>query len=163
MQTEYISPVGTLAITAEGGCITELVFGREAAKKITIEDTTENAAVLEKCISELDAYFAGTLREFTVPVDVTRAKSSTEFRRRVWAKLMSIPYGETISYKELAQRVDNPAAIRAVGGANHNNPISIIIPCHRVIGANDGLTGYGGGLENKAVLLRLEGNPVVTA
>jgi len=164
MQTEYISPVGVLAITAENGCITELVFGSEVAKKLSdaqkaAENTSENAEVLKKCTAELDLYFAGKLREFTVPVDVSRAKGSTEFRRNVWAQLLGISYGETISYKELAQRINNPAAIRAVGGANHHNPISIIIPCHRVIGADGGLTGYGGGIENKALLLKLEGNP----
>jgi len=80
----------------------------------------------------------------------------TNFRMRVWAALMTIPYGETISYKELAQRIGQPSAIRAVGGANHHNPVSIIVPCHRVIGANGTLTGYGGGLNNKEFLLALE-------
>jgi len=112
----------------------------------------QNAPVAKACIEELEAYFAGTLREFTVPIKLR----STDFRMRVWAALMTIPYGETISYKELAQRIGQPKAIRAVGGANHHNPISIIVPCHRVIGASGTLTGYGGGLGNKEFLLALE-------
>jgi len=109
-------------------------------------------AVIDACSQELDAYFTGKLKSFTVPIRLV----GTDFRMKVWNELCNIPYGETISYKELAQRIGNPRAIRAVGGANHHNPVSIIVPCHRVIGAGGGLTGYGGGLDNKSFLLKLE-------
>jgi len=113
---------------------------------------SSDADVVLLCVQELDAYFAGQLREFTVPIKA----EGTEFRVQVWQALLDIPYGQTMSYKQLAENIGNPKAVRAVGGANHHNPISIIIPCHRVIGAGGGLTGYGGGLENKEVLLALE-------
>ena len=116
----------------------------------------EDEAVLAECVRQLQAYFAGELRQFTVPL---RAEG-TPFRQKVWQALCHIPYGQTISYKELAQRVGQPTAIRAVGGANHHNPISILIPCHRVIGASGKLTGYGGGLDVKGFLLELEKDKV---
>jgi len=109
-------------------------------------------AVLDQCVGELDAYFAGKLKEFTVPVKAV----GTDFRMRCWTALQGIKYGETISYKELARRINQPTAIRAVGGANHHNPISIIIPCHRVIGAAGKLVGYGGGVDVKSFLLSHE-------
>lgn len=148
---EYKSLVGTLIIAANDGFITEIKYAANAS------DAPENAdvpAVIEKCIRELDAYFAGELREFTVPVK----PEGTAFRKRVWRELQRIPYGETISYKQLAERIGNSNASRAVGGANHHNPVNIIIPCHRVIGASGNLTGYGGGIEKKEFLLKLEGN-----
>ncbi|MBI4564737.1 MAG: methylated-DNA--[protein]-cysteine S-methyltransferase [Planctomycetes bacterium] len=101
---------------------------------------------------QLRAYFAGELREFRLSL----ALQGTPFQRRVWAGLQTIPYGETISYAELARRIGRPKAGRAVGGANHRNPIAIIVPCHRVIGADGTLVGYGGGLERKKTLLALE-------
>ena len=151
MKKEYNSPLGILILAAEGGFITELKF-KATEVPASLEYDEKSVEALDLCVRELDAYFAGELREFTVPVNA----KGTEFRRHVWEELQKIPYGETISYKQLAAQIGNPAAIRAVGGANHNNPVSIIIPCHRVIGANGGLTGYGGGLENKAFLLALE-------
>lgn len=157
MQKEYASPVGILVIKAEDGCITEIKYRFQTVSVTnrlkTVSMDEKNNTVLEQCARELDMYFAGELREFTVPVNA----HGTEFRRRVWAELQRIPYGETISYKELAARIGNPAAARAVGGANHHNPVNIIIPCHRVIGADGSLTGYGGGPDKKAFLLELEG------
>lgn len=155
MKKEYKSPLGKFIITARGGCVTEIKYAdfQGATSEGECEKTAENAAVLELCTKELDAYFAGELREFSVEISA----DGTEFRRRVWAELLKIPYGETISYAELARRVGNPKASRAVGGANHHNPINIIVPCHRVIGADGALTGYGGGLENKRILLEHEG------
>jgi methylated-DNA-[protein]-cysteine S-methyltransferase len=100
----------------------------------------------------LEEYFAGTRRKFSVTLD----PAGTPFQHRVWAALCEIPYGTTISYGELARRIGQPQASRAVGMANGRNPISIIVPCHRVIGANGTLTGYGGGLERKRFLLALE-------
>jgi O-6-methylguanine DNA methyltransferase len=101
---------------------------------------------------ELDAYFAGKLRQFTVPLDLR----GTAFQLRVWQLLCEIPYGETRSYGQIAQALGNPKATRAVGQANGRNPIAIIVPCHRVIGSDGGLTGYGGGLHRKRALLDLE-------
>ncbi|MGN0779489.1 MAG: methylated-DNA--[protein]-cysteine S-methyltransferase [Aristaeellaceae bacterium] len=108
--------------------------------------------LLAACAEQLTAYFAGELRVFDLPLHV----HGTAFQCKVWAALQEIPYGQTISYGELARRIGQPKAARAVGGANHRNPICIIIPCHRVIGAAGQLTGYGGGLDMKASLLRLE-------
>ncbi|MCL2199002.1 MAG: methylated-DNA--[protein]-cysteine S-methyltransferase [Defluviitaleaceae bacterium] len=142
---EYASPVGILTLVSDGEFITEIKYKNCATPQ-------GNDAILEKCAEELDAYFAGKLREFTVPTK----PEGTAFRKRVWKELKKIPHGEVISYKELAKRVGNPKASRAVGGANHHNPINIIIPCHRVIGASGKLTGYGGGLDNKEFLLNLE-------
>ena len=161
----YESPLGPLLIAEENGHITEVSFMEADTRKkfhqnaidpsrvVSEKEAAINASpVLKSCISELDAYFAGKLKAFTVPIKL----DGTDFRKKVWAALMTIPYGETISYKELAQRIDNPKAVRAVGGANHHNPISIIVPCHRVIGASGTLTGYGGGLNNKEFLIALE-------
>ena len=108
--------------------------------------------VLAQLRSELDEYFAGTRTVFTVPYRLY----GTAFQCLVWDRLKEIPYGQTVTYGQLAACLGRPKASRAVGGANHRNPISIVIPCHRVIGANGHLTGYGGGLERKAFLLALE-------
>ncbi len=105
---------------------------------------------------QLDAYFAGALREFDLPL----SPEGTTFQLEVWAALEEIPYGETISYAELALRIGNPAAVRAVGLANGKNPLPIVVPCHRVIGSDGSLTGFGGGLPTKEFLLKLEGVPV---
>jgi methylated-DNA-[protein]-cysteine S-methyltransferase len=108
--------------------------------------------VLTGICRELDQYFAGRLKAFSTPV----AFRGTPFQNRVWRELRRIPYGETISYLELANRIQNPKAVRAVGMANGANPIAIIVPCHRVIGSNGSLTGFGGGLPTKRALLELE-------
>ena len=107
---------------------------------------------LGKAAGQLAAYFAGELTEFELPLSM----DGTEFQRRVWAALQDIPYGETVSYGKLADEIGAPGASRAVGLANGRNPIGIIVPCHRVIGADGGLTGYGGGIERKRFLLDLE-------
>lgn len=109
--------------------------------------------LLDRLGDELDAYFAGSLRDFTVPLEAP----GSAFQERVWAELRRIPFGETISYRELAARVGSPNAPRAVGRANGSNRIAIVIPCHRVVAAGGGLGGYGGGLDRKERLLRLEG------
>ena len=103
--------------------------------------------------AQLAEYLAGRRRDFDLPLDL----AGTEFQKLCWEELLRIPFGETRSYGELAQRIGRPAAVRAVGQANHNNPIGVIVPCHRVIGANGSLTGYGGGLPMKRALLELEG------
>lgn len=107
----------------------------------------------QKALEELQLYFEKKLKGFTVPLDLR----GTEFQKKVWNELIKIPYGSTKSYKEVAEAVGKPKACRAVGGANHNNPVSIIVPCHRVIGKNGSLVGYGGGLTVKSYLLQLEG------
>ena len=163
MKIVYDSQVGPLMIVEEDEHIVEITFARDGtrlmdakskinAERIRTASEQSASSVAKACVKELDAYFAGTLRCFSVPIKA----HGTPFRMRVWEALKTIPYGETISYKELAEAINQPKAVRAVGGANHNNPISIIIPCHRVIGASGKLTGYGGGLENKALLLELE-------
>ena len=157
----YSSPIGLLYIAEHDGFITEVSFMKADMRQEFKRDTTNMTCntpntlhIAKECARELDAYFAGKLKVFTIPVK----PKGTPFRMQVWQALTKIPFGETISYKELAHYINNPKAIRAVGGANHHNPISIIIPCHRVIGADGSLTGYGGGLDNKRYLLELEAN-----
>lgn len=111
-----------------------------------------DTGLLKEPAAQLTAYFKGALRHFEVPV----APQGTAFQQQVWSALQQIPYGETLSYGELARRLGNPKAVRAVGLANGANPISVIIPCHRVIGSNGSLVGYGGGLATKQALLALE-------
>lgn len=118
--------------------------------KAEYEDGTSE--VILETIKQLNEYFAGKRKEFSIPLIF----SGTPFQCRVWTELMKIPYGTTISYAELARRIDNPKAVRAVASANATNPISILVPCHRVIGSDHKLTGYGGGLETKQKLLELE-------
>ena len=153
--TRYTSPAGDILFSAEKGAITQLYFDGGRTTPPTLHESAgspEDTEVLAQLTRELDRYFAGTLQAFTVPI----CPAGTAFRRQVWAGLQTIPYGETISYKQLAAQIGNPKAIRAVGGANHHNPISIIIPCHRVIGASGKLVGYGGGLGVKEFLLAHE-------
>ena len=145
--TWITSPVGTLRLAEENGAITELLFEEWDGKSPKAE--TE---LLRRAEQQLREYFAGARREFTLPL----SPDGTEFQRRVWAALLTVPYGETRSYGEIAAQIGSPKASRAVGAANHRNPISIFIPCHRVVGADGSLTGYGGGLEVKSALLALE-------
>lgn len=145
------SPVGELLVTGSGGALTRLQFllGRAPRRE---EDWVEDAAALRGATRQIEAYFAGSLKEF----DLEIAPEGTPFQLAVWHELCKIPYGETISYGELARRLGNPGASRAVGLANGANPIAIVVPCHRVIGANGKLTGFGGGLDVKERLLALE-------
>lgn len=141
-------PVGRLLLAEEDGYVTHIDFGGEPPAAWNLEESP----VLRRTCAELAEYFAGERRVFTVPL----APRGTEFQTRVWDALRAIPYGETRSYRQIAEAVGQPKACRAVGMANHRNPISILIPCHRVIGANGSLVGYGGGLDLKTWLLRLE-------
>ncbi len=150
------SPIGPLLLTCDGKALTGLymdVPGRRPPQDT--DDWVQDAGAdpLPAAVRQLNEYFAGTRREFDLPL---RLKGS-EFQRRVWRRLTEIRYGETLSYGELAKRIGNPNASRAVGLANGRNPISILVPCHRVIGADGSLTGYGGGLERKRWLLAHEG------
>ena len=145
------SPVGTLLLTAANDELTGLYLPRE--ERAPDPSWDEGGAFLDEVNAQLGAYFAGGRQEFDIPV----APLGTAWQRRVWGELARIPYGHTISYAELARRAENPSAVRAAGAANGRNPISIVIPCHRVIGADGTLTGYSGGLEAKRWLLSHEG------
>jgi methylated-DNA-[protein]-cysteine S-methyltransferase len=142
------TPLGVMTLVQRGERIVELRLNGERFEGETVRDTPLTALAA----GELAEYFAGKRKSFTVPL----AAVGTPFQLSVWRALADIPYGETVSYGELARRAGNPAATRAVGMANHNNPLPVFIPCHRVIGANGKLVGYGGGLEKKESLLKLE-------
>lgn len=142
-------PIGTLTLTASDDALTGVEFGR--IDYLSLEQVPND--LLLEAAHQISEYFAGKRREFDLPL----APEGTEFQRSVWSGLRDIPYGETRSYGELAAAIGNPKAARAVGLANNRNPISIVIPCHRVIGADGALVGYGGGLNVKQALLRLEG------
>ncbi len=144
------SPVGPLTLISNGAALTHVEF--ENPRYPFEPQPRGNDKVLDKARRELDAYFAGKLRTF----DVAVTPEGTPFQQRVWKALQQIPYGVTRSYGQQAKAIGNPAAVRAVGLANGRNPIAIIIPCHRVIGSNGSLTGYGGGMERKQFLLDLE-------
>jgi methylated-DNA-[protein]-cysteine S-methyltransferase len=155
--TEMESPIGLLRLRGTERGLTGVFMeahrhGPEAADQLAWQ---RDDALLADARAQLTHYFAGRRVAFDLAIDRT-ALGGTSFQRRVWEELERIPYGVTISYGELARRIGNPAAVRAVGLANGRNPISIIVPCHRVIGANGTLTGYGGGLERKRWLLELE-------
>lgn len=140
------SPVGPLTLRAEDDALAAILFG-DMRKGLPGENR-----VLEQAAAELAEYFEGSRREFTVPVRLM----GTDFQQEVWTALCEIPYGATATYGDVARRVGRPRACRAVGMANHRNPVPIIVPCHRVIGSGGALTGYGGGLAVKSYLLALE-------
>ncbi|MGH9515936.1 MAG: methylated-DNA--[protein]-cysteine S-methyltransferase [Terriglobales bacterium] len=146
------SPLGPLLLAFDSSGLREIRFpnGKNSAKAKT--EWQEDLGQLTEVTRQLRAYFAGELESF----DLLLAPEGTPFQQKVWSELCNIPYGETISYGELARRIGNPNASRAVGLANGSNPIPIVIPCHRVIGSNGKLTGYGGGLPIKEKLLALE-------
>jgi O-6-methylguanine DNA methyltransferase len=156
------SPVGMLAAgaTDRGVCLLEFAdaagvpprLARIAGRRALAVQPDENG-VLHRLSVELAAYFAGELRAFSVPLDL----GGTPFQQRVWSELRAIPYGATRSYGEQAARLGRPGAVRAVARANGDNPVAIVVPCHRVVGADGRLTGYGGGLWRKQRLLELEG------
>ena len=144
------SPIGPLGIeTDEHGRLTAIHFGAVEDRQSCLSAGQAGSPVLH----QLSEYFAGTRRTF----DVDLALRGTPFQVAVWEELCRIPYGDTITYAELARRIGKPSAVRAVGAANGANPIPVIVPCHRVIGSNGTLTGYGGGIERKQFLLALEG------
>ena len=145
--TTVNTPIGNVSIVCENNFITNIAFG------VDFPDAVKGASpLLDSAVSQLNEYFSGIRKNFDLPLKF----GGTEFQNRVWQELSKIPYGETISYKDLAERTGNIKACRAVGMANNKNPIPIIIPCHRVVGSNGKLTGYAGGLEAKKFLLELE-------
>jgi methylated-DNA-[protein]-cysteine S-methyltransferase len=141
-----------LLLAGDEGGLRFVLFSRGGRRAAPQPDWAPDRGRLAEPVRQLTEYFKGKLRTFDVPV----APVGTAFQRAVWRQLQAIPYGETLSYGELARRLGNPKAVRAVGLANGSNPISIIIPCHRVIGSNGSLVGYGGGLPTKQALLALE-------
>lgn len=150
--TTIDSPIGPLKLTSREGVLTGVHMHNQRHAP-TVQATCErDDAPFAPVAQQLRAYFAGELTEFDLPMQL----EGTEFQRRVWAALREIPYGKTISYGELAARIGSPGASRAVGLANGRNPIAIIVPCHRVIGSDGSLTGYGGGLDRKVWLLEHE-------
>lgn len=144
----FDTPYGRMGLVEESGAIVRLYLPNEGTPRIAEHETP----LLVKGKRQLMEYFDGARREFDLPL---RAEG-TEFRKKAWKALLDIPYGATISYGQLAVNVGNPKAVRAVGQANHHNPIPILIPCHRVVGSNGSLTGYGGGMVLKRQLLDLE-------
>ena len=150
----FESPIGRLLLTSDGTALTGLYMEPSRKAQCTdgwADDVT--VAPLAATVRQLTEYFEGTRREFDLPLRL----HGTAFQTRVWRELTEIPYGQTWSYGQLARRIDKPSASRAVGLANGRNPISILVPCHRVIGADGSLTGYGGGIERKQWLLAHEG------
>lgn len=141
------SPIGPLTLLGTEEALARILFGDGW------RDTEGSVPVLDQAARELEEYFAGERREFTVPL----APEGTEFQRKVWTALLEIPYGATVTYGEIAARIGKPKAAVAVGQANGRNPIPIIIPCHRVVGAGGKLVGYTGGLHIKKALLAVEG------
>jgi len=147
--TYYQSPVGRLTLQANDTGLTGAWFDKQSTAPEDFGLQSDEHPILQQAIAEYDEYFAGMRKQFDVPTD----PQGTDFQKQVWQTLQSIPFGETWSYQDMAIAIDNPKAVRAVGLANGKNPISIIVPCHRVIGKNGKLTGYAGGLENKQQLL----------
>ena len=149
------SPVGQLTLVARNGRLAAILWENERANRVRLGEVREanDSPVLLETERQLKEYFAGTRHQFELELDF----SGTDFQKQVWQALLTIPFGETRSYSQIAQQIGKPKAVRAVGAANGRNPISIIAPCHRVIGASGGLTGFAGGLQAKQYLLALEG------
>ena len=152
----FPSPVGRLKLVASEHGLMAILWENDDPKRVRLDETVEyaNHTILRETARQLDDYFAGRRRVFDLPL----AFNGTDFQKQVWQALLAIPFGETRTYGQLAAQLGNPSASRAVGAANGKNPISIIAPCHRVIGGNGKLTGFAGGLEAKAFLLGLEGH-----
>ena len=148
------SPVGELTLVARDGKLSAILWEVERANRVRLGELIEanDSPVLRETERQLKEYFAGTRNQFELELDFT----GTDFQKQVWQALLTIPFGETRSYSQIAEQIGNPKAVRAVGAANGRNPISIIAPCHRVVGASGGLTGFAGGLEAKQYLLTLE-------
>ncbi|WP_373350510.1 methylated-DNA--[protein]-cysteine S-methyltransferase [Acinetobacter bereziniae] len=151
---EMNSPVGTLKLVAHDQALVAVLWENENPKRVRLAQLIENKnhPVLLETKQQLNEYFQGHRTQFDLALDF----AGTEFQQKVWQALLTIPFGETRSYKQIAEQIGNVKAVRAVGAANGKNPISIIAPCHRVVGANGKLVGFAGGLENKDVLLKLE-------
>jgi len=147
------APIGRLIVASDGDAIAAVWMANAHPSDRSWAERRGDDAVLAQARDQLTGYFAGKVRAFTLPL----APNGTDFQRRVWRALETIPFGTTVTYAEIARRVGSTAAVRAVGAANGRNPIPIIVPCHRVIGSDGSLTGFGGGLDRKLWLLRHEG------
>jgi methylated-DNA-[protein]-cysteine S-methyltransferase len=161
MQKDYSykavkSPVGELKLVASDDGLAAILWENDKPGRVRLNIIGEDKAhpILLETERQLEEYFAGHRKNFDMKLDF----AGTEFQKKVWQALLTIPFGETRSYGQIAQQIGNPSAVRAVGAANGKNPISIIAPCHRVIGSTGELTGFAGGLEAKALLLNLEGS-----
>ena len=141
--------IGPISITATSTGITRLDF---SDGQVTDGAANEEASLIREAFSQVESYLVGNLRKFDLPLEM----HGTDFQKEVWNALLSIPYGTTASYKDVALMIGNSKAVRAVGMANNRNPIAIIVPCHRVIGSDGSLVGYAGGMERKRILLELE-------
>lgn len=150
--TVLVSELGPITVQANSEGLLGIWFEQHTTCPVELGEQNPSYPVLKQAEVELEEYFAGQRKDFTLPL----AAKGTEFQRKVWQALCEIPYGEAISYQELANRVGNPKAVRAVGTANGKNPLSIVVPCHRVVGKDGKLTGYAGGVERKLRLLNLE-------
>lgn len=151
--TYYQSPLGQMILQANERGLTGAWFDQQTTLPAELGEQSNDHLILQQAVTELEEYFSGNRQQFDVPTDA----QGTDFQRQVWSTLKTIPFGDTWSYQDMAVAIDNPKAVRAVGLANAKNPVSIIVPCHRVIGKNGKLTGYAGGVERKEKLLVLEG------
>lgn len=151
---EMASPVGTLKLVAHDDALLAVLWENENLKRVPLSTLTldQNHAILLETKKQLTEYFSGKRQTFNLPL----AFHGTPFQKKVWNALLTIPFGETRSYKDIAEQIGNVKAVRAVGAANGKNPISIIAPCHRVVGVNGKLVGFAGGLDNKEILLNIE-------
>ena len=157
MQLVYMymdSPVGALKLDAHDQALVAVMWDNEDYKRVRLAKPLEDNQhpMLQRVKNQLEEYFVGRRQQFDLPLDF----QGTDFQQQVWKALLTIPYGETRSYKEIALQIGNEKAVRAVGAANGKNPISIIAPCHRVIGSGGALVGFAGGLDKKQILLSLE-------
>jgi methylated-DNA-[protein]-cysteine S-methyltransferase len=148
----FRSPIGLLEVRGGGNGVSAVNFVDAPGPSSADEGSAPLPAPLAVCLGQLDEYFRGGRRSFSVKLDL----AGTPFQMKVWKALQAVRFGETATYKDIARAVGNPAGTRAVGGANHRNPVSIIVPCHRIVGSDGRLTGYGGGLWRKEWLLRHE-------
>ena len=148
------TPVGVLKLVASDRGLAAILWENDDPKRVRLNPlkANPNHSILLEAESQLREYFAGTLQHFSVKLDF----AGTEFQKKVWRALLTIPFGETRSYAQIARQIGSPKAVRAVGAANGKNPLSIIAPCHRVLGSDGTLTGFAGGLETKASLLSME-------
>jgi methylated-DNA-[protein]-cysteine S-methyltransferase len=154
------SPVGTLTLVARGERLAAVLWEEERENRVRLGEVhrDDQQPILREAARQLEEYFAGKRQRFELALDF----AGTAFQRQVWAALLTIPFGQTRSYSDIARQIGNPSAVRAVGAANGRNPISIIAPCHRVIGASGSLTGFAGGIPAKQYLLALEGQQSLT-
>lgn len=153
---EIASPVGFLKLVANDHALVAVLWENENPNRVRLAELVEQPdhSILIKARNQLEEYFIGSRKQFDLPLEF----EGTEFQKKVWQALLTIPFAETRSYQQIAAQIGNIKAVRAVGAANGKNPISIIAPCHRVVGANGKLVGFAGGLQNKEILLSLESN-----